>query len=42
MERKKLLGALKKIVIKVGTSTLAKEDGSLNIEKINRISGDKR
>ena len=37
MERKKLLGALKKIVIKVGTSTLTKEDGSLNIEKINRI-----
>lgn len=37
MDRKKLLGVLKKIVIKVGTSTLTKEDGNLNIDKINKL-----
>lgn len=37
MDRKELLGVLKKIVIKVGTSTLTKEDGNLNIDKINKL-----
>ncbi len=37
MDRKELLGALKRIVIKVGTSTLTKEDGNLNIDKINKL-----
>ena len=35
--RKNLLKDLKKIVVKVGTSTLTKNDGNLNIEKIKKI-----
>ena len=35
--REEILGNIQKIVVKVGTSTLTNEDGSLNIEKIKKI-----
>lgn len=35
--RKELLKDIKKIVVKVGTSTLTKTDGNLNVEKIKKI-----
>ncbi len=35
--REKDLGEIHKIVVKVGTSTLAKEDGNLNVDKIKKI-----
>ena len=34
--REEILENIQKIVVKVGTSTLTNEDGSLNIEKINK------
>ena len=37
MNRKELLGGVKRIVVKVGTSTLANVDGSLNEDKIKQI-----
>ena len=37
MDRKELLGGIKRIVVKVGTSTLANADGSLNEDKIKQI-----
>ena len=37
MTRGDILGNIKKVVVKVGTSTLTKEDGSLNISKIKEI-----
>ena len=37
MDRKELLGGVKRIVVKVGTSTLANADGSLNEDKIKQI-----
>lgn len=37
LDRKDLLGSIKKVVVKVGTSTLTKEDGNLNVEKIKKI-----
>ena len=37
MDRKELLGDVKRIVVKVGTSTLANADGSLNEDKIKQI-----
>lgn len=37
LKRKELLKDIKKIVVKVGTSTLTKEDGNLNVEKIKKI-----
>ena len=37
MDRKELLGVVKRIVVKVGTSTLANADGSLNEDKIKQI-----
>ena len=37
MNRKELLGGIKRIVVKVGTSTLANADGSLNEDKIKQI-----
>ena len=37
MNRKELLGGVKRIVVKVGTSTLANADGSLNEDKIKQI-----
>ena len=37
MTREDILGDIKKVVVKVGTSTLTKEDGSLNISKIKEI-----
>lgn len=37
MDRKELLGGVKCIVVKVGTSTLANADGSLNEDKIKQI-----
>ena len=38
MDRKELLGGVKRIVVKVGTSTLANADGSLNEDKIKQIA----
>ena len=38
MDRKELLGGIKRIVVKVGTSTLANADGSLNEDKIKQIA----
>ncbi len=35
--REEILKNIQKIVVKVGTSTLTKEDGNLNIEKIKKI-----
>lgn len=35
--REEILENIQKIVVKVGTSTLTKEDGNLNIEKIKKI-----
>ena len=35
--REEILENIQKIVVKVGTSTLTNEDGSLNIEKIKKI-----
>ena len=37
MDRKELLGGVKRIVVKIGTSTLANADGSLNEDKIKQI-----
>ena len=37
MDRKELLGGVKRIVVKIGTSTLANADGSLNENKIKQI-----
>ncbi|MFC2749870.1 MAG: glutamate 5-kinase [Campylobacter sp.] len=37
MNRKELLGGVKRIVVKIGTSTLANADGSLNEDKIKQI-----
>ena len=37
MDRKELLGGIKRIVVKIGTSTLANADGSLNEDKIKQI-----
>ena len=37
MDRKELLGSVKRIVVKIGTSTLANADGSLNEDKIKQI-----
>lgn len=37
IDRKNLLKDIKRVVIKVGTSTLTKEDGNLNVEKIKKI-----
>lgn len=37
MTREDILGDIKKVVVKVGTSTLTKEDGNLNISKIKEI-----
>lgn len=37
MERKELLKKVKKIVIKIGTSTLTHENGFLNIDKIEKL-----
>ncbi|WP_295140765.1 glutamate 5-kinase [uncultured Campylobacter sp.] len=37
MDRKELLGGVKRIVVKVGTSTLANADSSLNEDKIKQI-----
>ncbi|MGB2552310.1 glutamate 5-kinase [Campylobacter sp. MOP51] len=37
MDRKKLLKDVRKIVVKVGTSTLTKSDGKLNEDKIKKI-----
>ena len=34
--REEILKNIQKIVVKVGTSTLTKEDGNLNIEKIKK------
>ena len=36
--REEILENIQKIVVKVGTSTLTKEDGNLNIEKIKKIN----
>ena len=38
MDRKELLGGVKRIVVKIGTSTLANADGSLNEDKIKQIA----
>ena len=38
MDRKELLGGIKRIVVKIGTSTLANADGSLNEDKIKQIA----
>ena len=37
MDRKELLGGVKRMVVKIGTSTLANADGSLNEDKIKQI-----
>ena len=37
MDRKELRGGVKRIVVKIGTSTLANADGSLNEDKIKQI-----
>ena len=37
MDRKELLGGVKRIVVKIGTSTLTNADGSLNEDKIKQI-----
>ncbi|MBQ3437470.1 MAG: glutamate 5-kinase, partial [Fusobacterium sp.] len=37
LDRETLLKNIKKIVVKVGTSTLTKNDGNLNVEKIKKI-----
>ena len=37
MDRKELLGGVKRSVVKIGTSTLANADGSLNEDKIKQI-----
>lgn len=36
-DRKNLLKDIKRVVVKVGTSTLTKKDGNLNVEKIKKI-----
>lgn len=37
LKREELLKNIKKVVVKVGTSTLTKADGNLNVEKIKKI-----
>ena len=36
-KREEILKNIQKVVVKVGTSTLTKEDGNLNVEKIKKI-----